>query len=73
MCDGAAKSDSVVHLAFNHDFSQFEKNCENDRKAIEAMGEVPLGSSRPFIITSGTAMAANADGKPSTKESPAAS
>jgi nucleoside-diphosphate-sugar epimerase len=71
--DGAAKSDGVIHLAFNHDFSQFEKNCENDRKAIEAMGEVLLGSSRPFIITSGTGIAANVDGKPSTEESPAAS
>jgi len=71
--DGAAKSDGVVHLAFNHDFSQFQKNCENDRQAIEAMGEALLRSSRPFLITSGTAMAANVDGKPSTEESPAAS
>jgi nucleoside-diphosphate-sugar epimerase len=41
--DGAAKSDGVVHLAFNHDFSQFQKNCDDDRKAIEAIGEVLLG------------------------------
>jgi nucleoside-diphosphate-sugar epimerase len=71
--DGAAKSDGVVHLAFNHDFSQFERNCENDHETIQAMGEVLLGSSRPFIITSGTGIAANVDGKPSTEESPAAS
>src|ERR1700689_3749701 len=69
--DGAAKSDGVIHLAFNHDFSQFQKNCENDRKAIEAIGEVLLGSNRPFVITSGTAIAANVDGKPSTEDSPA--
>ena len=71
--EGVAKSDGVIHLAFNHDFSQFQKNCENDCKAIEAMGEVLLGSSRPFIVTSGTAMAANVDGKPSTEKSPSAS
>jgi nucleoside-diphosphate-sugar epimerase len=71
--EGAAKADGVVHLAFNHDFSQFQKNCEDDRKAIEAMGEVLLGSKRPFVITSGTAIAANVDGKPSTEDGPLAS
>jgi nucleoside-diphosphate-sugar epimerase len=71
--EGAAQSEGVVHLAFSHDFSQFQKNCDDDRKAIEAMGEVLLGSKRPFVITSGTAIAANVDGKPSTEESPISS
>lgn len=70
--EGARKADGVIHLAFNHDFSQFEKNCDNDRKAIEAMGEVLAGSDRPFVVTSGTAIAANVDGKPSTEDSPLA-
>jgi nucleoside-diphosphate-sugar epimerase len=70
---GAGQSDGVIHLAFNHDFSQFQKNCDDDRKAIEAIGEVLLGSDRPFVVTSGTAIAANVDGKPSTEESPTAS
>jgi nucleoside-diphosphate-sugar epimerase len=68
--EGAAKSEGVVHLAFQHDFSQFLKVCEDDRKAIEAIGEVLLGSKRPFVVTSGTAIAANVDGKSSTEESP---
>jgi len=59
---GAAMSDGVIHTAFNHDFSQFQKNCDDDRKAIEAIGEVLIGSDRPFVITSGTAIAANVDG-----------
>jgi nucleoside-diphosphate-sugar epimerase len=70
---GAAQSDAVIHLAFNHDFSKFQKNADDDRKAIEAIGEVLLGSRRPFVITSGTAIAANADGKPSTEDGPTAS
>ena len=71
--DGAATSDGVIHLAFNHDFSQFQKNADDDRKAIDAIGEVLLGSNRPFVITSGTAIAANVDGKPSTENGPTAS
>lgn len=70
---GAADSDGVIHLAFNHDFSRFQQNCEDDRRVIEAIGEVLAGSVRPFVVTSGTAIAANVDGKPSTEESPLAS
>jgi nucleoside-diphosphate-sugar epimerase len=70
---GASTSDGVIHLAFNHDFSQFQTNCDNDRKAIEAMGEVLLGSNRPLVITSGTAIAASGDGKPSTEDGPLSS
>jgi nucleoside-diphosphate-sugar epimerase len=71
--DGAAKTDGIIHLAFNHDFSQFQTNCENDRAAIVAMGEVLLGSNRPFVVTSGTAIANGADGKPATEDAPTAS
>ena len=69
---GAADSDGVIHLAFNHDFSQFQTNCDNDQMAIQAIGEVLRGSKRPFIVTSGTAIAANIDGKPSTEDGPTA-
>ena len=69
---GAADSEGIIHLAFNHDFSQFQKNCDDDRAAILAMGEVLVGSSHPFVVTSGTAIAANVDGKPSTEDGPTA-
>jgi nucleoside-diphosphate-sugar epimerase len=67
---GAAKADGIIHLAFNHDFSQFMKNCEDDVKAIGAMGEVLLGSKRPLVVTSGTAIANSCDGKPATEYGP---
>ena len=70
---GASDSEGVIHLAFSHDFSQFEKNAADERKAIAAIGEVLVGSDRPFVVTSGTAIAANVDGQPSTETSPTSS
>ena len=65
---GAAKSDGVIHTAFNHDFSKFVQNCENDRLAIEAMGEALAGSNRPLLITSGTGMGSVASGQLATED-----
>ena len=68
--DGAARSDGVIHLAFNHDFSKFAANCETDRRVIETLGSVLAGSGRPLIVTSGTAMAKVAPGQPATEDAP---
>jgi nucleoside-diphosphate-sugar epimerase len=68
--DGAARSDGVIHLAFNHDFSKFAANCETDRRVIEALGSALAGSGRPLIVTSGTAIAKVAPGEPATEDAP---
>ncbi len=62
----AAASDGVIHLAFNHDFSQFSKNCDDDRRAIEALGEALAGSNRLLLVTSGLALLAH--GRTATEE-----
>jgi nucleoside-diphosphate-sugar epimerase len=52
---GAQTADGVIHLAFNHDFTDYSGAAETDRRAIDALGEVLVGSDRPFVVTSGLA------------------
>ncbi|MNW49355.1 NAD dependent epimerase/dehydratase family protein [compost metagenome] len=55
----AAASDGVIHLAFNHDFSNFAASLSADLRAIEALGGGLAGSGKPLVIT------AHANGKAS--------
>ena len=65
---GAAKSDGVIHTAFNHDFSNFKANCETDRRVIDALGSALVGSERRLIVTSGTGMVGASSGRPAREE-----
>ncbi len=65
---GVARSGGVIHLAFNHDFSRFVQNCEDDRQVIRALGSVLAGSRRPLIVTSGTGIANTVPGQPAKED-----
>lgn len=64
--EGAAKADGVIHLAFHHDFSEYEAANELDRRAIASLGSALKGSDRPLVIASG--VATTATGRPATEE-----
>lgn len=67
---GVAHSDGVIHLAFNHDFSRFKANCEDDRRVIGVLGSVLAGSRRPLIVTSATGLANTVAGEPAREDNP---
>ena len=64
---GQPRADAVIHTAFRHDWSKFAESCELDKRAIEAIGAVLQGSSRPFIVTSGVGVA---QGRAATEDDP---
>jgi nucleoside-diphosphate-sugar epimerase len=67
LCSGAAATDAVIHTAFRHDWSKFADACELDKRAIETIGAVLQGSSRPFIVSSGVGVA---QGRAATEDDP---
>ena len=62
---GAESTDGTIHCGFIHDFANFVKSCETDRRAIETVGAALAGSDRPFLVTSG--LAGLASGRPGTE------
>jgi len=67
---GAATSDGVIHLAFNHDFSNpnaLAQAVTEESAALAALGETLLGSGRPLVTVSGTPAV---QGRPSTEHDP---
>ncbi|MBO9546045.1 SDR family oxidoreductase [Caulobacter sp.] len=58
LTQGAAACDGVIHTAFNHDFSKFSENAQQDGRAIGVLGAALEGTTKPILVTSGTAMLA---------------
>jgi nucleoside-diphosphate-sugar epimerase len=48
---GAAAADGVIHLAFIHDFSNFDDALATNLHAVETMGAALEDSGKPYVIT----------------------
>ena len=66
---GATGMDVVVNLAFNHDFSKFAQNGEDERKAIAALASV-LAPGKLLVVTSGTGITSGGPGHVRTESDP---
>jgi nucleoside-diphosphate-sugar epimerase len=64
----ARASDGVVHLAFNHDFSDYAGAGRTEHAAVARMLDALAGSDRPFLLASG--LASPGVGRPLTEEDP---
>jgi nucleoside-diphosphate-sugar epimerase len=52
---GAEHAEGVIHLGYNHDFSDMPGAARLDRGAIDIFGEALAGTGRPLLIASGVA------------------
>lgn len=68
---GTKGMDAVVNLAFNHDFSTFAQNSEEEMKAIEALGSA-MEPGTLLVVTSGIGLMRGAPGHVRTENDPPA-
>jgi nucleoside-diphosphate-sugar epimerase len=69
LAEGAATADGVVHLAYNHDFSDYAASAATDLRAVQAIGAALEGTGKPFVVTSGTLLLAlGAPGRVGTED-----
>lgn len=54
IAEAAATADGVVHLAFKHDWGNFNESIRADRAVIGAIADALAGSGKPFLVASGT-------------------
>jgi nucleoside-diphosphate-sugar epimerase len=66
---GAEGMDAVVHLAFNHDISNFAQNARDEIKVIEALGSA-LAPGKLLVVTNGIGANPNAPGQARKESDP---
>lgn len=62
---GATAADAVVHLAYNHDWSDTTGAGATNRAAVQTIGNALAGTGRPLMVASGVALL---PGKPATED-----
>ena len=68
LASGAEATEGVVHLAFNHDFSDYAGAGRTEHAAAQRMLDVLEHTGRPFLLASG--VATGVAGRPTTEDDP---
>ncbi|GAA2756416.1 SDR family oxidoreductase [Actinopolymorpha rutila] len=63
---GVAGADGVIHLAFNHDFSDYAGAGRTEHAAVRRMLDTIEGGDRPFLLASG--LASGVSSRPVTED-----
>ncbi|MGV3611068.1 MAG: SDR family oxidoreductase [Fluviicola sp.] len=50
---GASEADGIIHTGFIHDFANYANSNEVEKIALNAMGEVLMGTQKPLVVTAG--------------------
>ncbi|MEY9933201.1 nucleoside-diphosphate-sugar epimerase [Catenulispora sp. GP43] len=56
--DAVAAADGVIHLAYDHSFTDMAAAAAEDLRVVRAMGERLAGTGKPLVATTGTLMLA---------------
>lgn len=56
--DAVAAADGVIHLAYDHSFTDMAEAAAKDLRAVQAIGEQLAGTGKPLVTTGGTLMLA---------------
>ncbi|RAG86837.1 3-beta hydroxysteroid dehydrogenase [Streptacidiphilus pinicola] len=66
LAKAAGAAEGVIHLAFKHDFSDYDGAGRTENAAVQQMLDALEGSDRPFLLASG--LASGVTGRPLTEE-----
>jgi len=66
----AEAADAVIHTAFSHNFSDYNDAVKLDRNVIDAFAESLLGTNKPFIVTSSSAILGDTRGNEADEDYP---
>ncbi|MFI7342204.1 SDR family oxidoreductase [Streptomyces sp. NPDC050085] len=72
LADAAKDSDGVLHLAFDHSWTDYAAAGAADVRAVEAMGGALEGTGKPLVVTSGLCFAPGIVGSEDDPGSPRA-